>query len=158
MSKAADAPQVSILWAGIDQAEDLARLHAPLFDVAWDGASFARLLRHPGSPALVARVGSPPRIVGCIVGQVAADEAEILSLGVAKDWQRLGIARQLVAALGRAAKRAEARRLYLEVAEGNAAARALYSRLGFQEGGRRKGYYARAGAPAEDAINLWLAL
>ena len=149
---------MSILWAGPEYAGELARLHSSLFEAPWDAASFGRLLAHPGSIALIARVGDPPEIAGFVLGQVAADEAEILSVGVAKGWQRLGIGRQLVEALGRAAKRAEAGRLHLEVAEGNAAARALYDRLAFRETGRRKDYYARAGAAAEDAINLSLVL
>ena len=149
---------VSILWAGTDHAEELARLHAPLFGSAWDAASLMQRLSHPGCTAFVARVGQPPQTVGFIVGQLAADEAEILTLGVSKEWQRRGIGRRLVEALGRAAGKAEARRLYLEVAAGNAAALALYKRLGFEECGRRKGYYVRQGAAAEDAVNLSLAL
>lgn len=158
MSKPEAAKHVSILWAGTDHAEELARLHAPLFGPAWDAASLMQRLSDPGCTAFVARVGAPPQTVGFIVGQLAADEAEILTLGVSEEWRRRGIGRRLVEAMGRAAGRAEARRLYLEVAAGNTGALALYERLGFQECGRRKGYYARAGAPAEDAVNLALAL
>ena len=61
-------------------------------------------------------------------------------------------------AFSRAVRKAEARRLHLEVAATNAAALGLYKRLGFEEIGRRKGYYDRPGAPPEDAINLSLAL
>ena len=158
MSKAAAAKHMSILWAGIDQAEILARLHAPLFDQAWDAASFRQLLGHPGATSFLARVGQPPEIVGFILGRLAADEAEILTLGVCKDWQRQGIGRRLVEALARAAQRADARSLYLEVSANNAPALLLYKRLGFEETGRRKSYYEPVGAPAEDAINLTLSL
>lgn len=158
MTKAGPLKHVSILWAGTDHAEELARLHAPLFGSEWNAASLMELLSHPGCTAFVARVGQPPQTAGFIVGQVAADEAEILTLGVCAGWQRRGIGRRLVEALGRAAGKAEARRLYLEVAASNAAALALYRRLGFEECGRRKGYYVRQGAPAEDAVNLALAL
>ena len=158
MSKADAAKHVSILWAGTDHAEELARLHAPLFNPAWDAASFVELLAHPGSTAFMARAGQPPEMTGFILGQLAADEAEILTLGVREDWQRLGIARRLVEALSRAAKRAEARSLHLEVATSNGPALLLYKKLGFEESGRRKSYYERPGGPAEDAINLSLAL
>jgi ribosomal-protein-alanine N-acetyltransferase len=155
---AADYKHVSILWAAPEHAEELAVLHAGLFEAPWDAAAFASLLSHPGSTAFLARVGAPPRAVGFVLGQLAADEAEILTLGVGKDSQRHGIGRRLVEALARAAKKAEARRLHLEVAAANIPALVLYKKLGFQEVGRRKGYYQRAGAPSEDALTLALTL
>lgn len=42
--------------------------------------------------------------------------------------------------------------LFLEVGEGNAPARGLYASESFMEAGRRKGYYAKPGGAAEDAI------
>jgi len=158
MSKATAAKHMSILWASVDHAETLASLHAPLFDTPWDAASFQQLLSHPGATSFLARVGQPPEIAGFIVGRLAADEAEILTLGVSKQWQRQGIGRRLVEALARAAKKADAHRLHLEVSAANAPALVLYKRLGFEETGRRKSYYERVGAPAEDAINLSLSL
>jgi ribosomal-protein-alanine N-acetyltransferase len=158
MTGAADYRHVSILWAGPEHAADLAELHKDLFEQPWDEDSVAGLLRHPGSISFLARLGRPLQTAGFIIGQIAADEAEILSLGVRKDRQRHGIGRRLVEALARAAKNAEVRRVFLEVAEGNSAAIALYKGLGFVEVGRRKGYYARAGTPPEDALMLALAL
>ena len=158
MTKPATVEHVSILWVGADGAEELARLHAPLFSPAWDMASFKLLLDHPGSIAFTARIGEPPETAGFILGRLAADDAEILTLGVCEAWQRRGIGRRLVEALCRAARKAEARRLHLEVAASNAIALRLYKRLGFEEIGHRQGYYERPGAPPEDAINLSLAL
>ena len=158
MTKTGAVEHVSILWAGVDSAEELARLHAPLFSPAWDAASFRLLLDHPGSTAFMARAGEPLATAGFILGRLIADEAEILTLGVCENWQRRGIGQRLVEALGRAAKKAEARRLYLEVAAGNATALRLYQKLGFAEIGRRKGYYEHPGNAPEDAINLSLAL
>jgi len=158
VTKPSAAEHVSILWAGVDSAEELARLHAPLFSPAWDAASFRLLLDHPGSTAFIARAGEPLATAGFILGRLIADEAEILTLGVCGNWQRRGIGQRLIEALGRAAGKAEARRLYLEVAASNTAALRLYKKLGFAEIGRRKGYYERPGNPPEDAVNLALAL
>ena len=155
---ARDKRLVSLLWATIDHAEDLAKCHAGLFPEPWDAASFQQFLSHPGSVALIARQGLPQMTVGFIVGQLAADEAEILTFGVAADWQRLGIGRRLLDGLQRAASRGEAKKLFLEVAEDNLPALVLYSRVGFKEAGRRKGYYKRANGPAVDALNLALPL
>jgi len=49
-----------------------------------------------------------------------------------------------------------AERMFLEVAEGNVAARALYARAGFSEAGRRRGYYSRNDGSREDALVLAL--
>jgi ribosomal-protein-alanine N-acetyltransferase len=158
MTQAIDYRHVSILWAASENATQLAGLHRGLFDKPWDAAAFQDLLSHPGSTALLARLGSPVEMVGFIVGQLAADQAEILTLGVRADRQRHGIGRRLVEAMARAVKKAEARRLFLEVATGNAAALGLYKSLGFQEVGRRNAYYQKPAGPAEDALTLALDL
>jgi [ribosomal protein S18]-alanine N-acetyltransferase len=158
MTGTVDYRHVSILWAGPEHAAELAQLHAGLFDKPWGTDAIAELLRHPGSTSFLARLGGPSQPVGFIMGQLAADEAEILTLGVHKDRQRHGIGRRLVEALARAAKKAEARRLFLEVGQNNAAAIGLYRGLGFKEAGLRKGYYEHSGAPPEDALILALAL
>ena len=109
---------------------------------------------YPASTGFIAQVGIPKITVGFIIGQVMADEAEILSLGVAPELQRRGIGGMLVEAIKRATKRAEGKRLFLDVAADNAAAMALYTRLGFAEARRRKAYYPRKDGPAVDAIVL----
>jgi ribosomal-protein-alanine N-acetyltransferase len=158
MSRADHAQAVGIVPAGVDHAGDLSRLGASLFAAPWDPASFKETLAHPGAVAFVALSASPRAIVGFVVGRLAADEAEILTLGVARDRQRTGIGSLLVENFCRAAEAKGASQLHLEVAAGNTAARALYERFGFQESGRRARYYARTGAPPEDAINLSLSI
>jgi len=73
---------------------------------------------------------------------------------VAPNWQRAGVAAGLLEGLARAARRGDAKRIFLDVAEDNEAARALYQKLGFAEVGRRKRYYQRAGAEPVDALTL----
>jgi ribosomal-protein-alanine N-acetyltransferase len=149
---------VSLLWAGAEAAPEIAHLHASLFPEPWDAPSVTKLLEHPGATTLIARTGFPKTSVGFILGQIAADEAEILSIGVAPEWQRNGLAGKLVTGLERAVKRAGAQRVFLEVAEDNSAARALYRRCGFAETGRRKAYYARQDGQRTDAILMSKAL
>jgi [ribosomal protein S18]-alanine N-acetyltransferase len=158
MSQVLDLKNVSVLWAGVDHAEAVADCHAGLFAEPWNKSAFEGLLSHPGSTALIARTGNPQQTIGFIVGQLAADEAEILTFGVTAAWQRKGVGRKLIEGLMRAAKRAEAKRLFLEVADDNIPAAVLYSRMGFKEVGRRKGYYTRTTGPAADALVLSLSL
>jgi ribosomal-protein-alanine N-acetyltransferase len=148
----------SMLWAAPERAGEIAALHAKLFDPAWDEASVRSLLEHPAATSLVAVAGNPKEAIGFVIGQLAADEAEILSIGVAPNWQRFGLAAGLLEGLIRAARRGDAKRVFLEVAEDNAPAIALYRRLGFVEAGRRKRYYDRAGGEKIDALTLVLNL
>lgn len=149
---------VSLLWAAPERSAEIAALHKRLFYPAWDEAAVTSLLEHPASTSLVAVAGEPKVIAGFIIGQLAADEAEILSVGVAPDWQRAGLGKMLVEGLIRAVRRGEAKRLFLEVAADNAGAIALYKSLKFAETGRRKAYYQRANGPAADAIMFALDL
>lgn len=149
---------VSLLWAAPERAAEVAALHKRLFDEAWSESSIKALLEHPASTSLIAVAGDPKTIKGFIIAQLAADEAEIVSIGVAPDWQRAGLGTRLIEGLMRASKKGEAVRLFLEVAEDNPAARALYAKLGFKEAGRRKGYYKRADGRSVDALTLVLSL
>jgi [ribosomal protein S18]-alanine N-acetyltransferase len=153
MTDAAPSAAVSLLWSMPDDAGAIAALHATLFPTPWEGDAVKALIEHPASVSLIATL--PGReIVGFVIAQIAADEAEILTIGVAADSQRQGIGRKLVEGTVRAAARAEARRLYLDVATSNTAGRALYAACGFSESGRRKAYYTLPGGAREDALLL----
>ncbi|MEQ1715177.1 MAG: ribosomal protein S18-alanine N-acetyltransferase [Hyphomicrobium sp.] len=148
---------ISLLWAAPERAEEVAALHARLFNPAWDEASIKALLEHPASTSLIAVTGDPKTVKGFVIAQLAADEAEILSIAVAPDWQRAGLGARLLEGLARASTRGDAKRIFLEVAEDNTAARALYAKAGFEEVGRRKGYYQRPTGKV-DALTLALRL
>lgn len=153
------APEhLSLLWARVSDAAELAALQEQLVSPAWSVESFEQMLAHPACTGLIARAGEPMRTAGFTIGQFAADEAEVLALCVCKNFQRCGIGRRLVEALARAARKAEAHRLYLEVASDNSAALSLYKKLGFEQCGQRKDYYPGEGAKTRDAINLALRL
>lgn len=131
--------------------EALAVLHGTSFDRAWTEAAFADLLSQPGVTAITAPDGF-------ILIRVVADEAEILTLAVRPQARGRGQGAQLTRKAAAAAAAAGARRLFLEVAEDNIAARALYDRVGFAAVGRRPRYYDRDGAATVDALLLSLNL
>jgi ribosomal-protein-alanine N-acetyltransferase len=95
------------------------------------------------------------RVLGYLVARHAADEAEILNVGVAPGSRRQGVGRTLVAAALERLAGLGARQVYLEVRESNVAARALYRRFAFSEVSRRADYYRR---PVEDAVVLRAAI
>jgi len=64
-------------------------------------------------------------IAGAVTSREAADEAEILNLAVAREWRRRGIGRRLMETALEGAVSAGVRRVFLEVRESNAGARAF---------------------------------
>jgi ribosomal-protein-alanine N-acetyltransferase len=78
---------------------------------------------------------------GMILGRVAADEAEILTLAVDPGQRRRGIGTALLSAAMARAANLGATFMFLEVAVTNGAARALYVAHGFTEAGLRRHYY-----------------
>jgi len=133
------------------EPETLAALHAGSFDRGWTATTFADLLEQPGVAAIA-------EADGFILFRVVADEAEILTLAVRPEMRGRGQGGDLTRKAAAAAAAAGARRLFLEVAEDNAAARALYHRAGFEAVGRRPRYYDRPGAAPVDALLLSLNL
>ena len=147
---------VSIQVAQSSCAGELALLHGRLFDPGWKEASLCALLGGPASLALVAREALAGKPIGLVIGQIAADEAEILTLGVEKDWRRRGIGRLLMQSFLDIARQNGAGLFFLEVAGSNRAAISLYADLGFLRTGSRAAYYARSDGKREDAIVLSL--
>lgn len=145
---------VNIQACGLESAALLAALHEAAFvgqsDEVWSEKSLRELLAMPGALALLALQGGQP--AGFILLRQAADEAEIITLAVQPQLRRLGVARRLLMVGLDKMRGRGAQRCFLEVAEDNAAARALYASAGFAEAGRRLGYYRSTAGASRDAI------
>lgn len=139
--------------ASLSDADALARIHASCFDESWDAESFRRLLHQPAMIALVAQDAAATDLQSFILVQIAADESEIISFGTHVSARRVGLARALLTHAAAEALRRGAKAMYLEVAEDNSVALALYCGSGFTLQGRRKSYYDRPGG-ASDALIL----
>jgi len=139
--------------AALADAAPLAALHADCFDDAWSIAAMIEVMRSPGTFGFIAEAG-PRAPIGLALARVAADEAELLTIGIARAWRRAGLARRLIDTVAEEARERGARRLFLEVAEDNAAARALYDVEAFQIVGRRRAYYTRSDGAAIDALTM----
>ena len=130
----------------------VAALHGACFDEPWGEAAIAEVLSMPGAFGFLATEGDRP--VGFLLCRRAADEGEILSMGVVPAERRRGLGGRLLEAALEAASAAGARALYLEVAEDNRAARGLYQKQGFSPVGRRKNYYRKLQHPGLDGLIL----
>ena len=78
---------------------------------------------------------------GFIVWRTVADEAEIISIGVAPDARRNGIAGALILLMEQELKKQSIRNVFLEVSEVNIPAKKLYEKYGFLATGKRPKYY-----------------
>lgn len=156
---AARALRIRAMRAG-DLSEVL-DIEAASFSVPWSERTFRGLLGRPNAALLVAEeegAGGPrhaSRLLGYAVVWMAGREAELGDLAVRVEARRRGVGSALLTAGLEAAARAGAARIFLEVREGNLAARRLYERAGFEVVGIRPGYYAR---PVEDALVMRRAL
>lgn len=120
----------------------LARLHARCFEIGWTRREIAALLRVRGVRALLAgRPERPGEDRGLALSRASDDEAEILTIAVVPGSRRGGTGRLLLAAVEELCRDQGARRLCLEVAVDNVAARRLYEDAGFAVRSRCDGYY-----------------
>ena len=96
-------------------------------------------------------------VIGYAILMVALDEAHLLNVAIAAQWQGQGVGRDFLAHMVGVAKSASCQIVYLEVRPSNIAARKLYRRMGFQQIAIRPDYYP-AVSGREDALFLGLAL
>jgi ribosomal-protein-alanine acetyltransferase len=94
-------------------------------------------------------------LLGFVVALVGQQDWEIENLVVRANWQRRGIATQLLNHIRKSAKSENAMKLFLEVRGSSAAAHALYQKLGFENCGYRRRYYSD---PVDDAVLYQLIL
>jgi [ribosomal protein S18]-alanine N-acetyltransferase len=88
-------------------------------------------------------------IAGFLVARPQGSEWELENIVVTSATRRKGLGSRLLEEFLRRAENAGVESVHLEVRESNQAAQAFYEKWGFEETGRRKGYYAN---PDEDAV------
>ena len=114
--------------------DEIATLHKKCFPHRpWTAADFSDL-KKSGCEIIASQNGF-------IVWRQTLDEAEIITIGVAPDARGGGIASAMMGLMERDVKNNGGKKIFLEVAENNAPARALYANNGYNEIGRRPKYY-----------------
>jgi ribosomal-protein-alanine N-acetyltransferase len=129
----------------------MAEIHAAAFagqGGIWSETEIAAMMAHPAIQAVT------EGDTGFALLQILPPEAEILTLAIDPAAQGRGHGTALLDAAMRCAAQAGADIMFLEVADDNAAAHALYARAGFTETGRRRGYYTRPEGRRIDGLNL----
>lgn len=134
----------------------MAKIHATGFAHGWDRIDMERMLLdgHVSdvqvSQALIGEV-----VTGFAISRVVAGEAELLTIALDPETRGRGLAKPLLAGHAQSVRRAGGEALFLEVAEDNVPALALYRGMGFREIGRRKAYYPPIeGGKRRDALTM----
>jgi ribosomal-protein-alanine N-acetyltransferase len=137
---------------GAERSAECAAIHATSFAYPWQEADFEQLFVASGTFADGAIEAKEEHLAGFVLSRVAAGEAEILTIAVAPQWRRRGIATSLLAPHLSGLAATGVNGLFLEVDVENTAARALYANFGFEQVGERKPYYRTAGARLAGAL------
>lgn len=127
-------------------------LHKGGFDVAWDKATLLAFLHD--DLIWIASGATQTEVTGFIIARHTLDEAEIITLVVAPNAQGKGLGTALLATVVDYLSLLKVSQIFLEVAQDNFSAIALYKRAGFVQIGQRRGYYNRKASPNVDALVL----
>tara|TARA_R110002124_G_scaffold75098_1_gene201537 strand:+ start:1445 stop:1888 length:444 start_codon:yes stop_codon:yes gene_type:complete len=117
----------------------MAQVHALCFQPFWSEGEIAAMMHMPTTLGLVAWFGDA--VVGMALYRVAADEAELLTIGVVPAQRGRGAGAQILACGEAYAAARGAARLFLEVSTLNTSAKSLYLRAGYSQIGQRRAYY-----------------
>lgn len=118
----------------------------------YDAPTVARLIADVHTSAVVAESGHG--LDGFAIMQFADESAHLLLLAVQPRQRRQGVARQLLQWLLDSARTAGMAEVQLELRQGNAGARALYSQFGFVDTALLPGYYQRREAALRMRLRL----
>ncbi len=145
-------PQVRIRTVDETDLASIVAIERRVFSMPWSPAAFLYELRQNPHTTMIAAELLPEtgsKLVGYIVWWVIAGEAQIGNVAVDPDHRRHGIGRRLIQACLERCEADEASFVTLDVRASNTAAINLYRSFGFNEVGRRRGYYSK---PVEDAV------
>jgi [ribosomal protein S18]-alanine N-acetyltransferase len=133
-------------------AASIASLHAASFHRGWSEDEVERLIAERN--VITHRATNGRSLYGFIMSRLAGNEAEILSVAVARANRGRGLARRLLDLHLRRLAGLGCRAIFLEVDENNGAAIRLYERAGFRQVSRRANYYPGTGGKAAAALVL----
>ena len=118
-------------------AAAMAEIHAASFDRPWAALDMAVHIERD----LCLGLGDPPKSFAIL--RLSDVDAEVLTVATDPHQRGKGLAGRVLVQAADICRSKSLRDIFLEVAEDNHAARALYTRLGYEPIGRRPAYYRR---------------
>jgi len=136
----------------VNDASDAETLHAVAFPMgeAWSETVIRNVLKDPANIGWGYFDGR--HVMALLLAQIVLDTAEILTIAVDPSARRQGYGALLVQHLTNYARSNGAKRLLLDVARDNEAAKQFYETVGFVQDGIRKGYYLRKSGQRVDGV------
>jgi len=134
----------------LDDLEAIELIEQRAYPTPWSRSMFASELAKPTSICLGAFDGE--RLVGYMINARYVDAWHVMNVAIDPSHRRRGVATALIERLFELTRDDERRGYTLEVRVSNEGAIRLYTRLGFEARGVRRGYYTDN---REDALIMW---
>ncbi len=147
-------PESSFEPMAVGDLDEVSDIERETYDFPWTWGNFCDSIS-AGYSCWMYRLNGMP--VGYCIVTIAAEEAHLLNISIAAEFQRAGHGRRLLNHVLEVARSGGARMLFLEVRPTNAGARELYKKSGFRQIGVRRDYYPNHNG-REDAIVLSIEL
>jgi ribosomal-protein-alanine N-acetyltransferase len=141
---------VEIRVLQLEDLDAIERIEQRAYPTPWSRSMFASELAKPTSICLGAFEGN--RLVGYMINARYVDAWHVMNVAVDPRHRQRGIATAMIERLFEITGDDERRGFTLEVRVSNADAIRLYSKLGFEARGVRRGYYTDN---REDALIMW---
>jgi len=135
--------------------EDVVRIENRAYAHPWTRGNFSDSLR--SGYQLLALMGGDT-LIGYFVAMEGVEEAHLLNITVAPEFQGQGYGVLMLDALALWARRRNAKCLWLEVRVSNARAMQVYERYGYARVGERKHYYPADHGQREHAVVMSMTL
>ncbi len=139
-------------------AKEIAKLHAKAFYRGWSVAEFEGFLADKTRTPTFVVSDKKKSIAGFAIIRQIGEEAELLSIVVAKNKRSKGVGSALLRAILDDLLNTPVESFFLEVDEKNHAAIKLYKKFGFVEIAKRSGYYRDKNGEKSTALVMSLQL
>jgi len=137
-----------------EDIEAVVEIESEAFTTPWQADTFLGLLERDGVE-LIVMTDPQDAIIGYAVLWCILDQGELANIAITPARRGGGLGFRLLTHVLKVARGRGVETVFLEVRASNHRALDLYAHFGFQEVGRRRGYYDR---PREDALVMKAAL